>query len=69
MTDPLTGDTFENIARIKMGIAEGALREQVNITWLKAFTDEAIRPARSVSEAFGPNDVLFECDFIAVLDN
>ena len=65
----LAGGKPENIARIKVGIAEGALREQVNAAWLKAFPDEATRPARSVAEAFVPDDALFECDFIAVLDN
>jgi enamine deaminase RidA (YjgF/YER057c/UK114 family) len=65
----LAGGKPENIARIKVGIAEGALREQVNAAWLNAFPDEATRPARSVSEAFVPDNALFECDFIAVLDN
>lgn len=65
----LAGGKPENIARIKVGIAEGALREHVNTAWLKAFPDEATRPARSVSESFIPDDALFECDFVAVLDN
>lgn len=64
----LAGGTPENIARIKVVIASGALREQVNVAWLKAFPNEATRPARGISEAFIPDEALFECDFVAVLD-
>lgn len=65
----LAGGTPDNIARIKVGIADGALREQVNTAWVKAFPDPDVRPARSVGEAFIPDDALFECDFVAVLDS
>ena len=64
----LAGGTPENIARIKVVIVNGALRDQVNVAWLKAFPNEAARPARGISEAFIPDDALFECDFVAVLD-
>ena len=64
----LAGGTPENIARIKVVIASDVLREQVNVAWLKAFPNEAARPARGISEAYIPDEALFECDFIAVLD-
>ena len=44
-------------------------RKVVNDEWVKMFPDPASRPARQIMEVPMEQDVLIQCDFMAVIED
>lgn len=62
------GATPANVAHMTVFVKDNALRDQLNVEWLKMFPDEEDRPVRHTLVYDLAGAMLIQCEVIAVLD-
>lgn len=62
------GGSFADVLKMTFYLRPGASRDIINVEWVKAFPDEASRPARHVVVSSTiPSSMTMQCDLTAVI--
>ncbi len=63
----LAGGSADDIAKVDVRLSDMALREQVNVEWVKLFPDAASRPARHTTRADLAGSTVIQLEIVGVL--